>query len=111
MSPDLIVTADTVHTLDPGCPAATAVAVTGGIVSAVGDRRDVAGWRGAGTQVIDLGTATVTPGLVDGHIHPVLGLDLTRGADLSAVRELASWPTRCAGRSGTSRGSGCWAGD
>ncbi|WP_395726937.1 amidohydrolase [Nakamurella sp.] len=90
MSPDLIVTADTVHTLDPGCPAATAtaVAVTGGIVSAVGDRRDVAGWRGAGTQVIDLGTATVTPGLVDGHIHPVLGLDLTRGADLSAVRDL-----------------------
>ena len=88
MSPDLIVTADTVHTLDPNRPAATAVAVTGGIVTAVGDRSDVLGWRGTGTQVIDLGAATVTPGLVDGHIHPVLGLDLTRGADLSAVRDL-----------------------
>lgn len=89
MSPDLIVTADTVHTLDPARPAATAVAVAGGIVTAVGDRRDVAGWRGAGTEVIDLGAATVTPGLVDGHIHPVLGLDLTRGVDLSGVRDLA----------------------
>lgn len=88
MSPDLIVAADTVHTLDPDRPVATAVAVTGGLITAVGDRRDAAGWRGAGTRVIDLGAATVTPGLVDGHIHPVLGLGLTRGADLSAVRDL-----------------------
>ena len=89
MSPDLIVTADTVHTLDPARPAATAVAVTGGIITAVGDRSDVTAWRGPGTQVIDLGAAAVTPGLVDGHIHPVLGLDLTRGADLSEVRDLS----------------------
>jgi predicted amidohydrolase YtcJ len=88
VSPDLIVTADTVHTLDPSRPAATAVAITGGTITAVGDRSQVTAWRGAGTRVIELGAATVTPGLVDGHIHPVLGLDLTRGADLSAVRDL-----------------------
>ncbi|ACV78022.1 amidohydrolase [Nakamurella multipartita] len=88
MNPDLIVTADTVHTLDPSRPAATAVAITGGTITAVGDRSQVTAWRGTGTRVIELGAATVTPGLVDGHIHPVLGLDLTRGADLSAVRDL-----------------------
>ncbi|HEY5882842.1 MAG TPA: amidohydrolase [Nakamurella sp.] len=88
MSPDLIITADTVHTLDPARPAATAVAVTGGVIAGVGQRSDVAGWRGARTEVIDLGAATVTPGLVDGHIHPVFGLDLTQGADLSGVRDL-----------------------
>jgi predicted amidohydrolase YtcJ len=85
---ELIITADTVHTLDPGQPAATAIAITGGVITAVGDRRDVTGWRGAGTEVIDLGAAAVTPGLVDGHIHPVFGLDLTQGADLSGVRDL-----------------------
>jgi predicted amidohydrolase YtcJ len=88
VSPDLIVTADTVHTLDPARPAATAVAVTDGLITAVGDRRDVAGWRGPRSEVLDLGPATLTPGLVDGHIHPVFGLDLTQGTDLSGVRDL-----------------------
>ena len=32
MSPDLIVTAGTVHTLDPTRPAAGAIAVTGGLI-------------------------------------------------------------------------------
>ena len=30
-------------------------------------------WRGPATRVVDLGAATVTPGLIDAHIHPVLG--------------------------------------
>ena len=88
MSADLIITAETMHTLDPANPAATAVAVTGGIITGVGDRSDLARWRGPRTELIDVGAATVTPGLVDGHIHPVFGLDMTRGVDLSAVRDL-----------------------
>ena len=35
----------------------------------MGTRRDVRDWRGSATEVVDLGTATVTPGLTDGHLQ------------------------------------------
>ncbi len=46
-------------------------------------RRDL---RGPRTEVVDVHGATLSPGLVDGHIHPVMGLDLIGSADLSACR-------------------------
>nr|WP_246315659.1 amidohydrolase family protein [Kineococcus aurantiacus] len=75
--------------MDPAQPLAQAVAVTDGTITAVGGRADVAGWRGRDTEVVDLGAATLTPGLVDGHVHPVMGLNLTAGVDLTAVRSVA----------------------
>ena len=86
--PDLIVLADRIHTMDPARPVAQAVAMRDGLITGVGLRADLPGWRTADTEVIDLGAATVTPGLVDGHIHPMLGLNLTQGADLSQVRSI-----------------------
>jgi predicted amidohydrolase YtcJ len=86
---DLIVLADRVHTMAPDAPGVTAVAMAGGVITATGDRADARGWRGPDTQVIDLGPATVTPGLVDGHFHPVAGIGLTRGTDLSTARTIA----------------------
>jgi predicted amidohydrolase YtcJ len=38
--------------------------------------------------VLDLGRAVVTPGLTDGHTHPVMGLRLIEGVDLSGARSL-----------------------
>src|SRR6266851_5387200 len=73
---DLILACDTIRTLDPRRPSATAVAIDGGVIAAVGDRRDIPAWRGRRTEVIDLGRATLTPGLTDSHLHPVLGLDM-----------------------------------
>ncbi|MGI5170933.1 amidohydrolase [Spirillospora sp. CA-253888] len=87
-APDVIVLAATVHTLAPDLPHATAVAVRDGRITAVGDAADARDWRGPRTEVIDLGPATLVPGLVDGHSHPVLGLDFTAGTDLSQVRDL-----------------------
>jgi predicted amidohydrolase YtcJ len=84
-SADLIVLADRIHTMGGPGPAVTALAVRGGLIAALGTRDDVRDWRGNHTEVIELGAATVTPGLVDGHSHPVAGLDLTRGVDLSGV--------------------------
>ncbi|TCO62217.1 amidohydrolase [Actinocrispum wychmicini] len=89
MNPDLVVCADTVHTLAGDGRPAEAIAMADGVVVAVGNRRDVRDWRGSGTEVIDLGRAVVTPGLIDGHIHPVSGLQLTAGVDLSGARSLA----------------------
>ncbi|MEY9936702.1 amidohydrolase [Streptacidiphilus sp. MAP5-3] len=88
LAPEVIVVAAQVHTLDPDRPHATAVAVRDGLITAVGDADDVRDWRGAGTEVLDLGAATLFPGLVDSHSHPVFGIDLASGTDLSAVRDL-----------------------
>jgi predicted amidohydrolase YtcJ len=84
---DLVLMADRIHTMLPG-PPVTALAVADGLITALGTRADVRDWRGPGTEVLDLGAATITPGLVDGHAHPVMGLSMTRGVDLSAVRSL-----------------------
>ncbi len=88
LAPDAVVVAARVHTLDPRRPHATAVAVRQGVITAVGDAADARDWRGPGTELIDLGDATLVPGLVDGHSHPALGLEFTAGTDLSAVRDL-----------------------
>lgn len=74
-----------VHTLDPAAPAATAVLVEDGRVVAVGEAADL---RRPGVDVVDLEDAVVTPGLVDGHVHPVSGLELTDGVDLTDALDL-----------------------
>ncbi|WP_306316580.1 MULTISPECIES: amidohydrolase [unclassified Streptomyces] len=61
----------------------TALAVTDGVISALGDDREVRAVAGNGTVTVDLKGAVVTPGLVDGHLHPVHGAELTAGVDLS----------------------------
>jgi predicted amidohydrolase YtcJ len=58
-----------VHTLDPRRPAATALAVRGDRLVAVGGGADVRAWRDRRTRVVDLHGATVVPGLVDAHAH------------------------------------------
>ena len=56
-------------TLDPRRPTATALAVAGGRIVAVGGAADVKRWRDRHTRVRDLQGATVVPGLVDAHAH------------------------------------------
>ncbi|WGM22543.1 amidohydrolase [Paenarthrobacter sp. OM7] len=86
MTPDLIVLADTIHTMDGHRgDSHQAVAVRDGVITAIGSRVEAQDWAHAGTRVVDLGNATLTPGLVDCHIHPVFGLDLTIGVDLSSA--------------------------
>ncbi|MYW64635.1 amidohydrolase family protein [Streptomyces sp. SID8379] len=86
---DLLLTHTHIRTLDPARPEATALAVADGRITAIGDTdtlvRDHSGPR---TERIDLRGATVTPGLVDAHSHPVWGLEMATGADLSGVRDL-----------------------
>jgi predicted amidohydrolase YtcJ len=56
-------------TFDARRPRATALAVAGGRIVAVGDRGVVKSWRDRRTRVVDLRGATVIPGLVDAHAH------------------------------------------
>ena len=50
-------------------PGATALAVAGGRIVAVGRDADVAALRGAHTRVVDAAGATLLPGFVDAHAH------------------------------------------
>ena len=83
---DLLLTGAHVRTLDPALPEATAVAVRDGLIAAVGDTEDIVrAWSGPGTERVDLTGATLVPGLVDAHSHPVWGLEMATGTDLSMV--------------------------
>ena len=86
---DAIIVGARLHTLDPAHPDAGTggVAIKDGIIVAVGDT--AAEWRGASTTVHDLEGATLTPGLTDGHMHPVFGAGSFNGLDLSGCRTIA----------------------
>src|SRR4051794_14156487 len=76
MHADLLFTGGPVLTPE-GCTA-TAVAVTGDRVTAVGhgELRELAGPR---TEVVDLAGRLLLPGFQDAHVHPVpAGLELTQ---------------------------------
>ena len=66
---DLIVTAATIHTVDPRTPRAQVFAVRGGRFIYVGSRDGARALRGPGTKTLDLGAVTVLPGLIDAHLH------------------------------------------
>ncbi|MET7695286.1 amidohydrolase [Streptomyces sp. NPDC005483] len=101
---DAILIGARVHTLDPALPTADGVAVKDGLIVAVGD---TAQWRGASTVVHDLRGATLTAGLTDGHMHPVLGCDSFTGLDLSNCRTVADLRAALAAEVRTAR-RGAW---
>jgi hypothetical protein len=66
--PDVIVTNAHVLTMDARRPVAEAFATSGGRIRVVGAADEVAAVA-PGSQVVDLGGATVIPGFVDAHCH------------------------------------------
>ncbi|MFJ8545074.1 amidohydrolase [Streptomyces sp. NPDC093586] len=96
MYADVIVTAARIETLEtPDHPVertgrpADALAVTGGRITAVGPAEEIAALRGPATAVHDFPGATVLPGLVDVHAHPVWGsIEIGQGVDLSGAGTL-----------------------
>lgn len=105
MYADVIVSADRVEHL-AGPPHATggSVAIADGRILAVGDAASVAALRGPDTVVHEFPGATVLPGLVDVHMHPVWGsvtagsgVDLRGAATLGEVFERLSPAVAAAG--------------
>jgi predicted amidohydrolase YtcJ len=83
----LVLVGGDVRTIDPERPAATAVAIAGDRIVAVGGDAEVRRLAGPGARVVELGGKTVTPGLIDAHCHLYgLGTDL----ELVSVRGLPS---------------------
>src|SRR5687767_11622744 len=66
---DLVLQNGQILTVDARDSVAQAVAIAGGRIVAVGSNEDIRARIGAATQVIELGGRTVTPGLIDTHVH------------------------------------------
>ena len=79
---DIVFKNGPVYTVDSGNPWARAVAVKGKRIVFVGDEARVEPFVGPQTRVVDLAGKMLLPGFVEGHIHPLVGATLTRGADL-----------------------------
>lgn len=66
---DLILLNARVRTLNPAQPQATALAISGNRIVAVGDDDSMQTLAGMRSHVIDMGGRLVIPGLTDAHIH------------------------------------------
>ncbi len=85
---DLVVRNARIYTVDDDRPRAEAMAVRGGRVLFVGSERGALATRGPQTRVLDLGGATVLPGIADAHVH-LLGLGMAlRTVDLTGTKSL-----------------------
>ena len=69
----LVVRNGRIHTGDPAQPSASAVAITDGVFTAVGDDATVAPYIGPATRVVDALGRRVIPGLNDSHLHVIRG--------------------------------------
>src|SRR5262245_1226906 len=69
MQADLILTGGVVHTMDPQRPHATALAIGGDSILAVGDDMAIGALAGPTTRRVPLAGRTVVPGFNDAHIH------------------------------------------
>lgn len=67
--PDQILINGKVLTVDQDFSIASAIAIEGDRIAAVGDSETISAMAGDSTEVIDLEGKTVIPGLIDNHIH------------------------------------------
>ncbi|WP_423058568.1 amidohydrolase [Brevibacterium linens] len=79
---DAIITANTIHTMDPQNPEVESIAIKDGRVLAMGDLAKVERSCDATTHRVAF-PGVLTPGLTDAHTHIVMGTIWTRGLDLT----------------------------
>lgn len=70
---DIILHNGNIITLNDAQPQASALAISGSRIVAIGDDTATDEWRGDHTRTIDLQGKTVIPGLTDTHIHAIRG--------------------------------------
>ena len=90
-------------TMDPQQPQVSAVAISSGRFSFVGDQAAALALRGPDTRVIDLEDATAYPGFIDAHLH-VAGIGAAqRSVDLTGASSFSELIDRVAARASTLR--------
>ncbi|MCP4813652.1 MAG: amidohydrolase family protein, partial [Planctomycetaceae bacterium] len=94
---DLVFINANILTVDKDFSKATALAVKGGKIMAVGSNDDIRSLVGPGTRQIQLNGATILPGLIETHVH-ALGVGLAARqrpyVELHSITELQDWLRR-----------------
>jgi predicted amidohydrolase YtcJ len=88
---DLIIKGANLLTMDLGIASATAIAVRGQHILAVGSDDDVLNLKGANTKIVDGRGQTVTPGFIDAHSHPLLAQEaISANVNLRRISDVQS---------------------
>src|SRR5262245_25860120 len=90
--PDLVVINGKVLTMDGSGAPATALAIAGNRILAVGDTAPIRAMAGPQTRIVDAAQATVLPGFIESHMHLFAGaaeLDHLQLAGVSGREALA----------------------
>src|SRR5437868_9837026 len=104
---DLVLHGGNVVTLDGESRIASAVAVAGERILAVGEDRDIRAFAGPATSTFDLAGRTVLPGINDAHLHlAMFGLS-GYAVDLNGIDSLAALHIALLG-AGPGPGGGDW---
>jgi len=104
---DLVVTAARIYTADAARPVVQGLAVRAGRIAFAGSAAEALSLRGPNTRVLDLGTRTVIPGIVDAHAHLTnLGAAL-RSVDLTGTHSYDEVIARVVARARTAH-AGEW---
>ncbi|GAA2145490.1 amidohydrolase [Arthrobacter humicola] len=90
-SADTVIVNARVHTLDARQPSVSTIAIANGRILASGGNHLLGEHRGPRTRVHDAKGQTITPGLIDGHIHPIQGSEITVGVDFGPVSTFAGF--------------------
>ena len=85
---DILIINGHVYTSDPAQPWAEAVAIRADKILGVGKNKELASYRGTGTQVIDAGGRMVMPGMIDTHTHFLGGSYGLAGVQLYEARNV-----------------------
>jgi predicted amidohydrolase YtcJ len=113
-SADHVFLGGAVYTVDAERPWASALAIRGGVIAAVGSDAEIRAWIGPATRVSELEGRMLLPGFHDAHIHPLLaGLDslecpLSGLASVEALREKIRGCVASGGRRGDWLVGGGW---
>jgi predicted amidohydrolase YtcJ len=102
---DLIIRNAQVLTMDAARPHAETIAVTGSVISAVGDEIEVMNLAGPDTRVIDARGASILPGFIESHMHLFHGAASLNRLDLAGISGDAALKKVVAGWSRTHPGT------
>lgn len=69
----LIITNANIWTANANQPKAQAFALAGDTILAIGNNEEIQAFKGAKTEVVDLQGKFITPGLIDCHVHLMMG--------------------------------------
>jgi predicted amidohydrolase YtcJ len=72
-TPDIVILNGALITFDPATTGATALAIQGNRISALGTDSEMRALSGPQTRIIDAASATVLPGFIDSHVHLFCG--------------------------------------